>query len=168
MVSEALLHAHWMIADAIRRAVYTGPVFGLLLRKQREYYRGRRAEMKRQTAGCFYSGILLKFQGAKVPECPVHLQLRLGGTAANMADDLMASRLSKKGRRKQELSDQALQREIANDATNVHIEIDGVQMPSGSDSMSEDNSVMPPSVVHSGEEEGWGRERVTDSDTASI
>ena len=97
VVSEPLLHVDWLILDGIRRVVNLGPVFGLLCGKHREYYRRRRAEMKCQTEDCYYSGILLEFQGAKVMECPIHPQHRLDKKPAHMADDLMNNRLSRKG-----------------------------------------------------------------------
>ena len=151
-VLEALLNVDWVIMSGIRSVVIACPVFGLLRGKRREFHRGRKAERKCRTEDCFYSGILLEFQGAKVAGCPIHLQKRLGETPAHMAGDLTNARLPKKGLRKQDLADKDLQNRIAQDTKAVHIEADGVALPIRSDSMSSDASVMPQMAVHSEEE----------------
>ena len=107
-----LLNADWFSQHGTRVLTHDGPVSVYLCSKRRLYYDGRLAEFKCQYKCCFDLGILMEFRGMKILECPVHLQMRLDQSPAQVADDLLSMRLTTKRRCQDELHDRVLDAQV--------------------------------------------------------
>ena len=84
----------------------------------------------------------MEFRGAKILECPVHLQKRLDQSPAQVAGDILSTRLTRKKRCKTELEDRALAASVrnqispiptkdvkTNDAPDIHSDSSSASVP---------------------------------------